>query len=400
MKGGMPIYPGGFSCVFKPSLRCASNNNNSNNSNSNKKITKLLLTEHAYDEMKILNSLHETLIKIPNIQKYILLDSAKMCTPDIISESELENFDTVCSNLHIPKSEINARLNEVKSINMPYSGITILEWVLEKPLTMRRFRILNKQLIQLLQRAIVPMNRAGVIHGDIKENNVLLNARAHPVLIDWGISAIFLKDAGTPTIPISFTDRSISISTPFSNIMFSDVFYDNYNQHLLLHGVPKTPKDPHLIEFCRVQFLDPNIRGHYDYIKPFFENGILIGAIDSTAVADELYVKLACEYMCDVLFHYTTPQTQTAFDAYSYFKDVYMYNVDVWGFMSIYISLYAYQFISLPFFKKIYHIYMSVLMVNGHKKINTSQLIHKLQYINRITARRRTPCAARSRKKI
>jgi hypothetical protein len=29
MSGGIPVYPGGFSCVFKPQLKCNSKNKNS-----------------------------------------------------------------------------------------------------------------------------------------------------------------------------------------------------------------------------------------------------------------------------------------------------------------------------------------------------------------------------------
>jgi len=59
--GGVPVYPGGYSCIFKPQLKCKtkkikkrnmkSSTKNSKNRNGNNGISKLLFKKYADVEM-------------------------------------------------------------------------------------------------------------------------------------------------------------------------------------------------------------------------------------------------------------------------------------------------------------------------------------------------------------
>ena len=79
MSGGIPIYPGGFSCVFKPQLKCKSKNKirknktrrNKYSGNSDKTgISKLLFKHHAKMEMDNIQPFYkiETLFACKNIK--------------------------------------------------------------------------------------------------------------------------------------------------------------------------------------------------------------------------------------------------------------------------------------------------------------------------------------------
>ena len=103
MTGGIPIYPGGFSCVFKPQLKCKSKNkirkNNTRRNNYDKMgISKLLLKQHARMEMDNIHLFYNALKSIPKSHKYFLFTKSKICTPAKISKRDLDGIDNMCTS--------------------------------------------------------------------------------------------------------------------------------------------------------------------------------------------------------------------------------------------------------------------------------------------------------------
>ena len=138
---------------------------------------------------------------------------------------------------------------------------------------------------KLILNAIVPMNQQGVIHNDMKEDNVLIynskqpesQSQPHPTIIDWGISGISTHDEPIPDIIMS---RYISISNPFSSILFSVEFSKNYSEFLKHNEI--TTRDhvdnmrkesqfkKRLHDFSLEQYLKHKEYGHYSHIRTFF----------------------------------------------------------------------------------------------------------------------------------
>jgi hypothetical protein len=146
MKGGIPIYPGGYSCVFKPQLKCKTRTKKRNvknsikskrsnkNSNVNSGISKLLFKKYADIEMHNIQKFHHALRQIPKSHKYFLFAKTTSCPPAKISTRDLRGFDEMCENFtshDINESNINTvkNIRNLRLINMPNAGLSVNEWL-------------------------------------------------------------------------------------------------------------------------------------------------------------------------------------------------------------------------------------------------------------------------------
>ena len=443
MIGGIPIYPGGYSCVFKPQLKCktttkkikkthikSGKNSRHNNTDGDKGISKLLFKKYADIEMRNIEHFYNALKKIPKSHKYFLFTRTTACPPDTISKRDLRGFDEMCTNFtshDVNESNINSPsvIRSLKLINMPDAGISINEWLFLKdkdaviPLTVARIKGFNKLISNLISNAIVPMNRQGVIHNDMKEDNVLIkdattpsrnkktNSAPAPTIIDWGISGISTRDDPIPEI---IMNRYISISNPFSSILFTTEFSKKYSEFLkqntinTIHHVNNMRNDPLFIkklrDFSISQYLKNKENGHYSHIQKFFTNMFTLfpnaftGISPDIKTSDDLYYALASNYISDVLLHFTEFDERdgiTRFQYVSYFTKVYIFNCDIWGTAYCYSVFFSFrdkykydEYIGidpdayLQFLHSILSMYMNQIMINGHEKINVSKLVKSI----------------------
>jgi tRNA A-37 threonylcarbamoyl transferase component Bud32 len=443
MNGGIPIYPGGYSCIFKPQLKCKTrtkkinikksiknNKHSSKNSNENTGISKLLFKKYADVEMHNIQKFYHALRKIPKSHKYFLFAKTTSCPPAKISTRDLHGFDEMCENFtshDVNESNINTLKNirNLRLINMPNAGLSVNEWLFLKdkngatiPLTISRVKIFNKLISKLILDAIVPMNREGVIHNDMKEDNVLINDSV-PTIIDWGISGISTRDEIIPEI---IMNRYISITNPFSSILFTTEFSKNYSEFLkqtaittaddvdnMRHNPPFLQK---LRDFSIEQYLKYNEYGHYSNIRTFFVNVHIfftnvyssnafsdispdIKDIMLSGGTDGLYHTLASKYISDVLVHFTEFDERDSivrFNYVAYFTKVYIFNCDLWGLLFCYNVFFLFQdkykyeeYIDIEpsvyssFLHSLLSMYMGEVMINGHKKINVYKIIKLLK---------------------
>jgi len=455
MKGGIPIYPGGYSCVFKPQLKCKTrtkkrnvknsiksiksikNSKSIKSSNGKNGISKLLFKKHADVEMHNIQKFHHALRKIPKSHKYFLFAKTTSCPPAKFSSRDLRGFDEMCENFtshDVNESNINTLKNirNLRLINMPNAGLSVNEWLFLKnknddatiPLTIFRAKTFNKLISKLILDAIVPMNRQGVIHNDMKEDNILIQDSASfpsPTIIDWGISGISTRDEIIPEI---IMNRYISISNPFSSILFTTEFGKNYSEFLKQSAitsaddVDKMRYDPRFLQklrdFSISQYLKYKEYGHYSNVQSFFTNvqsfftnadtdtlsDISPDVIDVmlSGAADGLYHTLASNYISDILLHFTEFDERDGiirFQYVAYFTKVYIFNCDIWGTMFCYSVFFLFQYTLQnkykyneyigvdpgaysQFLRSILSMYMNQIMINGHEKINISKLIKSI----------------------
>ena len=97
MKGGVPVYPGGYSCVFKPQLKCKKQTKKNNRKNK-EGISKLLFKKYAKIEVHNIEKFYKALKKIPKSHKYFLFTKTTSCSPAKISAHDLQGFDEMCTN--------------------------------------------------------------------------------------------------------------------------------------------------------------------------------------------------------------------------------------------------------------------------------------------------------------
>ena len=422
MNGGIPIYPGGFSCVFKPQLRCKTMKLKKKHSFDKKQeqqqrekgISKLLFKKYAEIEMENIQRFYNAIKKIPKSHKYFLFTRSKMCSPAKISKRDLRGFDEMCTNFtthDVSESNINSKsnINNLKLINMPDAGLSVNEWLFKTRLTSAHIVIFNKLIAKLILNAIAPMNHQGVIHNDMKEDNILIkdavnskNLMPLPTIIDWGISGISTRHHEIPEI---IMNRYISISNPFSSILFSSDFTKNYTDFLKTRNV----KDPlfrdELNAFSVSQYLKFKEHGHYFHIQKFFNNAFALfpelftsvvsgSRRSATSPPEQIYNTLASNYISDALFHFTEIDEGDGvarFQFVKYFTKVYIFNCDVWGTIFCYSIFYSFQdeykydkHINieeskyLSFLRSVLSIYMNQIMINGHEKINISKLVNSI----------------------
>lgn len=402
MTGGIPIYPGGFSCVFKPQLKCKSKNKMKKNKTRRNKysgISKLLFKQHAKLEMDNIHLFYNALKSIPKSHKYFLFTKSKICSPAKISKRDLKGFDDMCSSFtshEINESNINANIDNLRLINMPNAGLSVNEWLLNTRLTSARIVLFNKIMTELIVNAIVPMNKKGVIHNDIKEDNILISdskINPRPTIIDWGISGISTSHDSIPEI---IMNRYISISNPFSSIIFTSDFIMSYSEFLQTHNYPLSPQE--LSSFALSQYLKFKEFGHYSYVERFFisaytfQSRNVMNEADSRQIIEDTYHKYAAAYITDVLLHFTEFDNNSGigkFQYAKYFTQVYIFNCDIWGSMCCYNVFFSIvkepariQHInSVKYFNfliRLLSIFTTEIMVNGHKKINVNKLVTSL----------------------
>jgi hypothetical protein len=422
MSGGIPIYPGGFSCVFKPQLKCKSKNkirkNKTRRNNYDKTgISKLLFKQYARMEMDNIHLFYNALKSIPKSHKYFLFTKSKLCSPAKISKRDLEGFDNMCTsftNHEINESNINANIDSLRLINMPNAGVSVNEWLFNKPLTSARIILFNKLMSELIVNAIVPMNKMGVIHNDVKEDNILISlskTNPRPTIIDWGISGISTSHDPIPEI---IMNRYISISNPFSSIIFTSDFMMSYSEFLQTHNNPSSPSfQQELSSFALSQYLKFKDIGHYSHIEQFFIAAYTFQKklmdmnpnpnpnpnVDEEAyeaqIIEHTYHKYAAAYIADVLLHFTEFDQEAGtgtgrFQYAKYFTKVYIFNCDIWGSMCCYNVFFS--IIKEPemlaadinktkyfnFLTRLLSIFTTIIIANGDKKINVKKLVTSL----------------------
>ena len=413
MSGGIPIYPGGFSCVFKPQLKCKlKNKNKTKRKKDSVGISKLLFKQHAKLEMDNIHLFYNALKSIPKSHKYFLFTKSKLCSPAKISKRDLEGFDNMCTSFtshEVNESNINANIDSLRLINMPNAGVTVNEWLLNTRLTSARIILFNKLMTELIVNAIVPMNKMGVIHNDVKEDNILISlskTNPRPTIIDWGISGISTSHDPIPEI---IMNRYISISNPFSSIIFTSDFIMSYSEFLQTHNNPLSPSfRQELSSFALSQYLKFKDIGHYSYVERFFiaaytfqkkfmdpnPNPKVNEESYEAQIIEDTYHKYAAAYIADVLFHFTEFDNNSGtgkFQYAKYFTQVYIFNCDIWGTMCCYNVFFSIikepatiQHINpvkyFNFLTRLLSIFTTEIMVNGDKKVNVNKLVTSLNH--------------------
>ena len=254
---------------------------------------------------------------------------------------------------------------------------------------------------ELIVHAIVPMNKKGVIHNDIKEDNILISGsktNPRPTIIDWGISGISTSHDPIPEI---IMNRYISISNPFSSIIFTSDFILNYGAFLQTHNNPSSPSfHKELSSFALSQYLKFKEIGHYSYVERFFisaytfqkGNVMVMNEADSRQIIEDTYHKYAAAYITDVLLHFTEFDNNSGigrFQYAKYFTQVYIFNCDIWGSMCCYNVFFSIakepatiQYINpvkyFKFLTRLLSIFTTEIMVNGHEKVNVKKLVASL----------------------
>lgn len=366
---GEAIAAGGFGCVFRPPVKCNLKSREDRQKSKNY-ITKIMTNRYATDEMTEVSRFLPIIKTISGYKNYFLLDDIFMCAPAPLTSSDKKNFNSKCNNLlrmNITADNINnsSNLSKLSMLNIPDGGIAVSK-VMQSiaPRLVRGdkeqrilFGHLNNSMIRTLKNAIVPMNKKGIIHCDIKGDNMLVDkdklSRGEPYvkIIDWGLGDKF--NPSSIVIPDAVKNRPIQFNAPFGVILFDkNIINTAANAISLIHAGDSIYK---ILAYKIIEKSNDSGAGHTGYLTQYLLPEIsqpfinfdrddqpdgFVGtgrAIKNTLFANGIIVT----HIQKILEKYYDPSIghHGQFDDHKYFNEVYRWNVDVWGFLMGYIDL-------------------------------------------------------------
>ena len=355
---GAAIAAGGFGCVFRPPIHCTSYGPSVPYDEDG--VSKLMLERHAKVEMAEIRRVLPYVKKIPNAERYFILDDITTCVPGTLSTHDKKEYDEKCRTLTdkgYTRDNINLKRGDLRLINIPYGGQDIDKFWNEWKHSKKSKATLNKEfartniaLVDLLLHAIRPLNTKGYVHMDLKGQNILRrehNGEVEVRIIDWGLSGAVPAKG----IPTNSKDRVIQYNVPFSNTLFAT---RDWPQRLKkdVTGLAASAKlsDPQVgrLEAMKIvayqQYHDIRVsygHGHLEYLQHLFKRLFSnAAAVPHTENWDNNYFSpttAIINYNAAVLDKYV--DSKGSFDSNRYFREVFSKNVDVWGFLMAYLPI-------------------------------------------------------------
>jgi hypothetical protein len=339
------IDAGGNGCIFKPSLQCVNTKDIKNNSIKDNYVSKLMISHDAKDELKEIANVQNIIKTIPNNSKYFLLSNISHCTPKKLSPSELSSFKDKCKIFEedgYHYNEINDNIQNFSIINMPYGGINLDKFyysLVNKEAKMR-YNILvklHKELLNLLKNGIIKVNNKGLYHFDIKGSNILVQEGIETKyntlqikLIDWGLSEL-IKSTEKKALPLnSFNGRPFQFNLPVGSLLLNQQLYP-YLKELIKKNNNKSDRNVCYDLLNKSFILNPLAKEHFDYVA----NNILAGLTD-VLESQEQKKNYAYYILCnqlELIINKYYNFNNNSFDKTKYFKEVFSYNCDIFGFL-------------------------------------------------------------------
>lgn len=369
-KAGEAIAAGGYGCVFKPPIRCK----NKEAEYDPTGVSKLMISEFAIDEMNEIKKIKPIISSIPNNDLYFLVSKINICKPNNLTEEDKKRFNETCSNLRsdgITSFNVNKNLDKLKILNIPYGGKELNDYkkdlmtnLMQNKITERSFftsfAYTNFSMIDLLENGILPMNKRGLYHCDIKASNILRDGDISDTtpkvrLIDWGLSFVYNPNEWKNK-KLPHTTSVIQFNVPFSNILFNSEVSAIINTKLLnIENKFSFVENDELgrkeiMKAVAINILGYNFNkrgeGHRRYVEELLTNMYhsLLSNIDpkinlSKHLETIFNTGIIVDYLAEVLYYYTKRDNlgNYIFMYKEYFEKVYLKNVDIWGFLMSYI---------------------------------------------------------------
>lgn len=328
IKGGEAIAAGGFGCVFRPPLKCSSKKSSHYSSlKKSKMVSKLMIKKYGEEEYNESVRFLNILEKIPNYEHYFLLPQG-LCSPSPLKQSDMINFDRKCSNLtrkKITSENVNEKLEKLRIIQLYDGGEDLEKYILNNVMSSERLVNINNQIVRLLKKAVIPMNRLGLYHFDLKASNILMNEKNKTKIIDFGLSQ-YITDYDE--IPEELTYRPCQYNLPATNILFNNEFIEEYIDFLKTNPIPSKDEIYNFIYDLYYSTLESELGpGHFDFKQQVLRNYIL--------EQPTMQKNIIFTYISENLHTYTK---NGSFDITGLFKH-FLHNADVYGLLMSYIDI-------------------------------------------------------------
>lgn len=397
-QGGRAIASGGYGCVFQPALKCE----NAQKRESNK-ISKLMTERHAMQEYEEINNIKEKLDSIKRYENYFLLYDATICRPSKLTTSDLTAFKDKCTALpkdNITKQNINTKLDEVLSLNLPNGGMPIDDYIYTTGDYKKLYKTHNA-LTVLLKKGIIPMNKKNIYHSDIKDSNILMDDSDQELkarLIDWGLTVEYVPDSASTLFPRNWRNRPLQFNVPFSVIIFTDLFYEQYTTYLKDGGkIDRISLRPFVVHYLN-DWIKERGAGHYKFINEImyllYSHTLTNVAISDKAklIETQFTMPYIIDYIVDVLVHYTKYKENGTLNLREYLNEVYIHIVDIWGFITAYypfLEMFSNNYDTLnekelQVFDKLQYIFNEYLYTPRHTPYDMNKLYNDLKTLGNL----------------
>ena len=218
-RAGKVLGSGAYGCTFKPPLRCKKNETRKQSKNKKKKkyISKLMLVNDATDEHMLHYLVKNQLKVIKNYEKYFLFGDIT-CDVANLSSTEISNMMVGCDDMITQEYDKNG-LKNMMIILMPYGGRDLEHHIqriryMSLPQKKQCVNEVCNHMANLIEHAILPMNKLRVYHSDIKSANIVWDGKSSPKLIDWGLC----KQSNDDT---AYTYKGIHFNYPYETLLFN-----------------------------------------------------------------------------------------------------------------------------------------------------------------------------------
>lgn len=349
MEGGEVISSGGYGCIFRPSLKCNSYIKTKSENNNNY-ISKLLFNKHAEEEISEIQRIKPIITKIPKNGEYFLLKDVNYCKPDTLSKQDLENLkkcDKFFEKNNFDKNNINNELDKFTIINLPFGGNDLEKYIYSEKFNIKNFKSINNNLIDILNNALIPMNKLNLYHMDLKDQNILYETNSLKI-IDWGLSFIKTKnnfEYKSENFNNNLYRRPLQFNLPYSILLLNNDFWKEFINYF--NYFVKVENKEINYEFFRkilkqilYNFFDNVKYGHNldltDSIIPLFyddEN------LDNEEKKFSKFIEIFSQIYTEIFVKFFDIKTKK-FQINKYIENIYLYNCDIFGLLSVYISIY------------------------------------------------------------
>ncbi len=353
-----------------------------------------MMAQYAAEEAAELAAVMPVIRRIPNASNYFLGADEPLsepCQPAPLSPSDRMGFSR-CLNLEakgIKADNVNANLQRLRVINSPYGGVE-LERAWKGVSTMglgvytNGFKAVNNACRRLLKYGIVPLNEKGLLHGDVKDSNILVSFSEHSSreatrsdieaalqnvtpreadsssfitarLIDWGLVIPFTPGGRVPETLAG--GRYLMYNAPMSIILLDRAVAERACAEVKKLGINQTMagvgREGVMWNAAAKAYAAYRRRagdhGHHDYLAALVGNvyaPLLMGPESTTRGLRPSHGRIATfqtvvvDYLAAVLSKYTSTTGECSkFMPERYFDEVYRWNADVYGLVMSYATI-------------------------------------------------------------
>ena len=339
MKAGKAIGVGSYGCVFKPNLPCKDRELTYSG------ISKLMMKNEAKKEYEIVDRIMSIIESIDDNPNYFIPNSKEkfvLCDLGNYTKNDLDN-SKICSNFTGKKLRSDNHLmqlidnnkDKIAILQQSDGGIDLNNTIINFNPYFSDFTNINNLLIRLIENGIVPMNRKGLLHLDIKTLNMVYNEKLNNIrLIDWGF-ALNINELNIETIRNNLISQVMMFNVPIGNILFNDDTLYKIDKLIQInidsentHTSRKIANQKYINDKLFIPYREKS--KHWSIINKYIS--YVYQDIPSNVIWNN--------YILSIINNFTVYKNNSVFFDYEkYFNTVYKKNVDIYGVLLTYLDL-------------------------------------------------------------